>query len=544
MKRIRIFDSRVVWVTAGLLLVPVLARGQVDSSPFEDLRASVDKIRAALSDKETNVERQRAALLLIAEGLDRHAADRLLESTVLSEADLREAARLREAVAKFKVIKFKPRAEDFVTQALWLRAYGRLIPAPGDAMPFLEPYLPEKPTHPPEVTREAADAVAVILTYNYRQISPPPITPTELETADDKTIRAEAERHLKFQAKLTKHSPELLRLAANAAGYEDEDTRRRGLRAIESAVATVQQRLTSNYVGPERTRAGVGNPIEALIIANQLSSQFLEHIDATAPRLSAGLQSADPATRLQAARTAREIALLWDRYRNLLAFAQRSSSKALEIPRDRKFPSMASVLPVVVKRLGDPVPAVRLAAAETVESAGASAWPYRADIAAATRDSDVFVRWVIARALGRILPEDPSAAEAVNVLSGMLADPDVDVRTAALNSIQGYGPRAVGAASAVIAAMNRGDVDVRIVAANTLESITKDAKDAPAQQAVAALAEVVRNSDIRLRRVAADALGRYGSVARAALPALREAQRDIDATLRRKANRAIVEIES
>src|SRR5262249_32712585 len=152
--------------------------------------------------------------------------------------------------------------------------------------------------------------------------------------------------------------------------------------------------------------------------------------------------------------------------------------------------ALASVLPDVVKRLTDPVPAVRLAAAEATESAGTQAWPYRAEGAAAAQDRDIFVRWVIAPALGRLLPEDtPAPGVPLAGLVSLLHDSDIDVRSSTLYSLQRYGRRAVGAIDAVIDNISGGDADVRVIAVDTLERIVgDDAKPTDVDRAVVALA--------------------------------------------------------
>jgi HEAT repeat protein len=532
--------SRAIGIFVGVLAAAGLARGQTDWTPLDDAREGADQIRAALVGNKGDIEHQRSALMLIAEAFKNYDPSTFLEGDVL-------AKRERELAESFRktLLAYDPPTGDAVTLALWLQAYGRLLPSPREAAPRLSPYLTEKPRYPAAVTREAAEAVGLILSYNFRQLQRPLLLSADREGEDPARIKAEADEYLKQQGELTDRAGELLKLAAHACGYPDEETRRRGLRAIGAVVTVVQQRFTAPFVAPDRTRTGTESPAEARLIAYLLSHHFLNRLDEVAPSLKSGLNSSDPATRLQAARTASEIALLGDRYRNLANFAGRAPAKEEPGPTGKDMSALIGVLPDVIKRLTDPLPAVRLAAAEAAESAGPRAWPYRAEVAAAAGDRDVIVRWVIARALGRILPEDTSdVAVPLAALISLLHDTDIDVRTSTLASLQRYGRRAVGAIDPVIENINRGDVDVRVVAVDTLERIVADeAKTSDVERAVVALADAVRTGDARVQRQAADALGRIGPAAKTALPVLRQAQHDLDPDLRRKASKAILFIE-
>jgi len=532
--------SRALGIFLGVFVASGLASGQTDRTPLDDARDAAEQIRAALVGNKGGIEQQRSALMLIAEAFRNYDPSTFLEGDVL-------ARRERELADTFRkiLLAYEPPTGDAVTLALWLQAYGRLLPTPREAYPRLAPFLTEKPRFPPMVTREAADAVANILNFNFRQLQRPLLLSADREADDPARIKAEADEYLKQQGELTDRAGELFELAAHACGYSDEETRRRGLRAIEGVVTVVQQRFTAPFVAPDRTRTGTESPAEARLIAYLLSQHFLNRLSEIAPSLKSGLSSPDPATRLQASRTASEIALLAARYRNLLSFAGRAPKDELA-PAAKELNPLLAILPDVIKRLTDPVPAVRLAAAEAAESAGPRAWPNRAEVAAAAQDRDIFVRWVIARALGRIVPEDTSdVGVPLAGLIALLHDTDIDVRTSALVSLQHYGRRGVGAIDSVIENIVRGDVDVRVVAVDTLERIVGDeAKTRDVERAVAALADAVRNGDPRVQRQAADALGRLGPGAKAALPVLRQAQSDLDSDLRRKASKAILSIES
>jgi HEAT repeat protein len=511
--------SRALGIFVGVFVGVGIACGQSNQTPRDDAREAAEQIRAALSGKKGTIGQQRSALTLVIE------AFRNFDTTTFLEEEQELAAEFRKTLSAYQ-----PPANDPTTTALWLEAYGSVLPTAQELVDRVGPYLPEKPRHPPIVTRAAAAAVGMVIDNGARRLQRPPLL-------------SEAQAHLQGQRPLAAQVGDLLQLAANACGYSDEETRRRGLRAIETVANAVQQRFLSAFLPEKRTE--IETPAEAQLIADFLRETLLPRLAQIAPALKSGLSSADPFTRLQAARTASEIALMGERFRNLLSFAGRAPAKGEATPGGKYIDVIRGVLPDVIQRLRDPLPGVRLAAAETAESAGPRAWPFRAELAAAAQDRDPIVRWVIARALGRILPEDSSdAAVPVAALVGQVHDPDIDVRTNALRSLQRYGSRAVGAIDAVIENINRGDVDVRVVAVDTLEWIVAEgAKTSDVERAVAALADGVRTGDPRVQRQAADALGRLGPAAKSALPVLREAERDPEPDLRRKASKAILFID-
>jgi hypothetical protein len=511
--------SRALGIFVGVFVAAGIACAQSNQTPRDDAREAAEQIREALVGKKGTIGQQRSALMLIIE------AFRNFDPTTFLEEERDLAAEFRKILSAYR-----PPADDASTTALWLQAFGSVLPTAQEVVERVGPYLPEKPRHPPIVTRAAADAVGIVIENGARRLQRPPLL-------------SEAQAHLRDQRPLAEQVGGLLQLAANACGYPDEETRRRGLRAIETVANSVQQRFLSAFLPQKRTE--IETPAEAQLIADFLRETLLPRLAQIAPALKSGLSSTDPLTRLQAARTASEIALLGERFRNLLSFAGRAPDKEEATPGGKYIDIIRGVLPDVIQRLRDPLPGVRLAAAETAESAGPRAWPYRAQVAAAAQDRDPIIRWVIARALGRILPEDTSDATVpVTALAGQLHDPDIDVRTNVLISLQRYGNRAAGAIEAVIDNINRGDVDVRVVAVDTLERIVAEgAKTSDVEHAVAALADAVRTGDPRVQRQAADALGRLGPAAKSALPVLKEAQQDPEPDLRRKASKAILFIE-
>jgi HEAT repeat protein len=202
--------------------------------------------------------------------------------------------------------------------------------------------------------------------------------------------------------------------------------------------------------------------------------------------------------------------------------------------------------PTLAERVRDSDPQVRLAVAQALESL-ADALDARELLRQATTDPSVFVRWTAARALGRSVPAkpDPAAvADDVNALAKLTVDADPDVRTAALNALARFGPAARSATDAVLAAASRGDIEPRVAGIKALGALQTDAG-----RTVPVLIEALRapqlrtQPDLRLQRVAAAGLTRFGANAKAALPELRKAVLSDDPELRLAAAEAILAIE-
>jgi HEAT repeat protein len=198
------------------------------------------------------------------------------------------------------------------------------------------------------------------------------------------------------------------------------------------------------------------------------------------------------------------------------------------------------IKPAVTAGIKDSDPAVRLATTEALETLG-DAIEARALLREATTDKDLFVRWSAARALGQSAPftPDPVGNEPdVAALAKLVTDPDIDVRTAAINAIAKFGRTGKSQASTMLAAVNRGDVEPRVAAIKSLGAIESDAA-----ATVPELTKALQHTDLRVRRAAASGLVRFGPDAKAALPELRKAVIDADPELRLAAAEAILAIE-
>jgi HEAT repeat protein len=168
-------------------------------------------------------------------------------------------------------------------------------------------------------------------------------------------------------------------------------------------------------------------------------------------------------------------------------------------------------------------------------------------IIAALCDPYKFVRWAAARTLGEMAraqtevgkaPFDPSRA--VPGLVRLLFDSDEDVRLTAAAGLEHYGPYAREAVPIVERFVGLGDPEMRIAILHTVEGIGTDA--APALAAVARELNIRQEPDPRVRRIAAEVLGRFGRLAAPYEGALRQALSDYDESVRRAASAAMLSL--
>jgi HEAT repeat protein len=209
-------------------------------------------------------------------------------------------------------------------------------------------------------------------------------------------------------------------------------------------------------------------------------------------------------------------------------------------PAGASDPALATVgrsLSALVAGLNDPLPRVRLATLDVLETMGEAAVPAIPALVGALRDPTLFVRWQAARILGRLAPQ--GAAEAVPVLARMIGrEQDVSLRLAVATALGRYGPAAAAAVGPLVRAMGATtDVDLRVSLLKALEAIGPGA--APALPAIAA---GLQNASPKVREESARVLGRFGPLAKAYLPQLRPALNDPADEVRRAASAAILAI--
>ena len=174
----------------------------------------------------------------------------------------------------------------------------------------------------------------------------------------------------------------------------------------------------------------------------------------------------------------------------------------------------------LIRALRDPNPRARWTAANALRRMGEEAKTAVPALIEALKDSNLSVRFAVADALERM------PATAVPALIGALKDSDSQVRRAAAFGLKRMGKTAKAAVPALVEALRDSDPQVRSAAASALEHDW-------AKAAVPALAKALRDSDRQVRNAAAYALWQMGAEAmgaeaKTAVSALAEALRDSD----------------
>lgn len=199
-------------------------------------------------------------------------------------------------------------------------------------------------------------------------------------------------------------------------------------------------------------------------------------------------------------------------------------------------PLMGAGLAPVANLLHDPLPALRREAVILIELLEDQGRPALPALTEALTDTDRYVRWSAARAIGNIGPRE--APFAVPNLAKLLSDENNNVRLAALATLEAMGRIAAPAAPALSQAALHGDAETRVASITVLGELGPQA----GAVAIPALIDSLTATDARVRRAAAAVLGSYGSAAATALPALRRAIGDDDQEVRMNASEAILNI--
>jgi HEAT repeat protein/lysophospholipase L1-like esterase len=189
------------------------------------------------------------------------------------------------------------------------------------------------------------------------------------------------------------------------------------------------------------------------------------------------------------------------------------------------------VVPALAARLGDPVEAVRTAAARALGAAGEASRPASPALFAALGDTSEAVRFEAAVALEKVRPYPELARPA---LVQALASPHRYVREFAAWTLGNMGEEAGEAVPALVEALSRPEAFTDAGAAAALGRI-----GAPAAAAVPALVSCLSSPDPEVRWRAARSLGEIGPAAHEAKPALRHALGDGDEKVRTHAGRAL-----
>ncbi len=176
----------------------------------------------------------------------------------------------------------------------------------------------------------------------------------------------------------------------------------------------------------------------------------------------------------------------------------------------------------------------RQAAAETLGKIGADAASAIPALIDAMRDKDQFVRYHAVVALGAM---GPAAPQAIPALKKALRDSYVEVCWAAVVSLGKISPRE--ALPELIATLKTATSwSHRSEAAEALGKMGKDA-----QAAIPALIDALRDKDNFVRERAIESLGMMGPAAKEAVPALQQALKDPYKPARKAASKALERIQ-
>jgi HEAT repeat protein len=181
---------------------------------------------------------------------------------------------------------------------------------------------------------------------------------------------------------------------------------------------------------------------------------------------------------------------------------------------------------------------VRRRAIEFLENLGDDGAPALEALTRALCDPNRFIRWAAARTIGNLPLE--TAATAVANLAPLLDDSDLDVRQAVARALERLGPHARPALEALLGKIldRRGDPEFRVSVMYVLASIGTE----ETVSAIPLLIRALADADPRVRRTAAEMLGKYGRAAESAVPALRAALGDDDQEVRQRASDALLSI--
>jgi HEAT repeat protein len=335
--------------------------------------------------------------------------------------------------------------------------------------------------------------------------------------------------------------------ASRALGDPSPLVRRSAADALNQSAQAITKLVPEPRAGDEflpadplrkggRDVAGDPNILQPMLAAFKNEAQVLAR----------GVHDPDAEVRLRVRRTLEELGV--GRVR-LLRRAQSQADAERELkgelkerltiptlPEDPLLDTLRPALPALAAGLRDRNVQARLAALDALEPMITKAGPAAPALVQALGDDDRFVRWAAARTLGRIGPVP--GVDAVTPLARMLRDPDLDLARGAALALSRYGPAAKDAVPALIALLRAAsDAELRVAVVHTLEGIGTDA-----QPAVPALSRALADPDVRVRQVAAEALGMFGPAAAEAVPALRRALDDDSPDVRRAASDALLSI--
>jgi HEAT repeat protein len=377
--------------------------------------------------------------------------------------------------------------------------------------------------------------------------------------------------HLKGKEKLDTIRSAIRAAAGAWSAFRDSDEWVCGyaLQAIQESAKTIADQLSEEY-SPGKTGKDKKSPVK---LSQELLGTFMAFKEIN-PQLLEALRDQKLKIRLTALQALSEVAI--------------ARSETIRILREEKEQKklldsfyQSDPLAGVIQKLKDDarlfekgdVDPMTNSAAEIVlatqlrrgvidflELLGDQAAPAIDEITEALNDPDRLVRWSAARTISKLPPEKVSEKAVLSLAFNLLVDGDSDLTEAAAVALEalgrlGHDPAKGGRSPAAQAVSALGiviiggdidnrswDVETRIKAMKALVSIGR-----PAHAAIPNLIKVLKDRDFRVRRQAAETLGRLGrpdnaALAKEAEDALRERLRDEDAEVRLNASAAILSI--
>jgi HEAT repeat protein len=469
-------------------------------------------------DQQKKDEKQLAIAILIAE---------IADNEKLAEREKKEkfARRLKDVAIKLA------KQENLAVRQAALHALGKITPDPNDAIPVIEGTLKKKDEQLGP-RRLAAYALTDLVK------NAPHLKTDEMQETIRKTIGTAAGA---FEGDY-------------ALGDEDEWVRGYCLQAIQECAKVVAEHLPVDEAPLDLAKKTLPDLRKTLRAFKAINPQLLKALEDKKPkvRLSA-LQALEQIGMIRAKiiPKLREIPLEDGGKEFLNSFFKSDDPLAGivgDLEEQKGFKTSLQSL------LAEDDVRVRRGAIDVLELLGDQAAPAIEEVTRAMydwnrRDKDRWVRLVATRTV-RNLPPEKVDSDAVGALANLVLDGDSDLSAAAAEAIEALGPTAkatvnnLGIVVADGGAENRGrDAENRVKAMKALVSIGGPA----AHAAIPQVLSVLRDSDVRVRRQAAETLGRLGrpdndELAKEEVAALKEALRDEDAEVRLSASEAILSI--
>lgn len=545
-------QARFILLMAGLTIIagPPAAMRSQDEKMAEE-KALLQSMRQALQGNK--VDRQLAALSLIPEigkrGSDRTDPGRWVPRTGQDDPFQRMLAAQAGEVAG-QVENFLKTAGSDEGKVLGLKAYGKLAPTPENAAAILRRYLKEDSA---DVRQAAGSALVDLAAMSSDMLGTPLFGLSGISdgaglaaggAAAFLVVRTQVEAVLgrdKSIDQFNERTTRLLPVCALALNDPDDRIKSLGADAVLRIAQAVRGVIPDSATLYGDTRP---EPFE-MKLKWFLLAPTLAALNEAAPNLVPAMTAQTEETRMMGARAASLV---------LQARAGANVNQKIPAPQlalilDRPVPpddalrsSMHVLLPALAARLEDPSESVRLVAIEGFETAGPDGLSQLGAVLRATEDCRLFIRWVAARALGRLLPDskEPETDVILRALVARLRDSDLDVRGAAMTSLSRGKELSRPTTEALIAFAIRpqGDPEQRSQAIITLEKI----KASPSLT-VPGLMPIFAERETHVRTEMVKYLGRVGRPARAAIPELRKLLQHPDEELRKEAAKAILSIE-